>query len=217
MSKKFYPIILFLILPALLFAQHKRTDYWYTRSALFKKEADTMDSNKVVFLGNSITEGFDLEKFFPEIKPVNRGISGDHIDGLIERFESSVLKLKPSKLFVMIGINDIGTGDSDSLILDNYQKLLRIMLKSLPNTRIYIQSILPTTAIWGNCPVDKIQRLNGFIKDFSTRFGFNWIDLYSKFATNEGYLIEDYTIDGLHLSSRGYVNWMVILKKYGLK
>ena len=217
MCKKVFPFILLLIFPALLFAQHKRSDYWHTRNALFEKEAGTMDSNKVVFFGNSITEGFDLEKFFPETRPINRGISGDHIDGLIERFESSVLKLKPSRLFVMIGINDIGTGDSDSLILANYQKLLRLMLKSLPNTRIYIQSILPTTAVWGNCPVDKIQRMNGFIKDFSTRFGFNWIDLYSKFATKEGYLKEDYTIDGLHLSSVGYVYWAVILKKYGLK
>ena len=217
MCNKIFPILFLVIFPALLFAQHTRTDYWHTRSALFEKEAGIMDSNKVVFFGNSITEGFDLEKFFPETKPVNRGISGDHIDGLIERFESSVLKLKPSRLFVMIGINDIGTGDSDSLILANYQKLLRLMLKSLPNTRIYIQSILPTTAVWGNCPADKIQRINDFIKDFSTRFGFNWIDLYSKFATNEGYLKEDYTIDGLHLSSRGYVYWAVILKKYGLK
>ena len=210
-------IIFLLLIPALLVAQHKRTDYWQSRTALFKKEAETMDTNKVVFLGNSITEGFDLEKFFPEDKPINRGISGDHIDGLLERFDYSVQKLVPSKLFVMIGINDIGTGDSDSLILGNYQKLLRKILKSLPNTRIYIQSILPTTEIWGNCPVDKIQRINNSIKDFSIRFGFNWIDLYSKFASSSGYLKKDYTIDGLHLSSKGYVYWAVILKKYGLK
>lgn len=209
--------IFLFVIPAMLIAQHKRTDYWHSRTALFKTEAETMDTNKVVFFGNSITEGFDLEKFFSESKPINRGISGDHIDGLIERFDYSVQKLKPSKLFIMIGVNDIGIGDSDSLILANYQKLLRKTLKSLPNTRIYIQSILPTTARWGNCPVEKIQRINKSIKEFSTRFGFNWIDLYAKFATPEGYLKEDYTIDGLHLSSKGYVNWAVILKKYGLK
>jgi lysophospholipase L1-like esterase len=176
-----------------------------------------MDTSNVVFLGNSNTEGFDLEKFFSESKPVNRGISGDHIDGLLERFDDSVLKLKPSKLFVMIGINDIGAGDSDSLIQSNYQKLLRLILKSLPKTRVYIQSILPTTAIWANCPVEKIKRTNKFIQDFSTRFGFTWIDLYSKFATKEGYLINDYSIDGLHLNSKGYVNWSAILKNHGLK
>lgn len=217
MSNKVILYILMMLLPSLLIAQHKRSDYWLERTAKFKEEVETMDTNKVVFLGNSITEGFDLGKYFPEIQTVNRGISGDHIDGLIERFDYSVQRLKPSKLFVMIGINDIGTGDSDSLILSNYQKLLRILLKSLPNTIIYIQSILPTTALWGNCPADKIQRINKFIKEYSTRFGFNWIDLYSKFSTPDGYLNKDYTIDGLHLNSRGYVYWAVILKKYGLK
>ena len=210
-------LILSILIPTILTAQHTRTDYWLKRTALFKKEAETMDTSKVVFLGNSITEGFILEKFFPESNPINRGISGDHIDGLIERFNDSVLKLKPSKLFVMIGINDIGTGDSDSLIQANYQKLLRMMLQSLPNTRIYIQSILPTTAKWSNCPLDKIQRTNKFIQDFCNHFGFTWIDLYLKFATKNGYLKKDYTNDGLHLSSKGYVYWSTILKKHGLK
>ena len=210
-------LILSILFPSTLAAQHKRTDYWKKRTTLFKNEAETMDTSKVIFLGNSITEGFDLEKFFLESKPINRGISGDHIDGLLERLDYSVVKLKPSRLFVMIGINDIGAGDSDSLIQSNYQKLLRTILKSLPNTRVYIQSILPTTAIWANCPVDKIQRTNKLIQDFSTRFGFTWIDLYSKFATEDGYLKKDYTIDGLHLNSKGYVYLSTILKKYGLK
>lgn len=210
-------LILSILIPTILTAQHTRTDYWHKRTAQFKKESETMDTSKVVFLGNSITEGFDLEKFFPESKPVNRGISGDHIDGLIERFDDSVLKLKPSKLFVMIGINDIGTGDSDSLILSNYQTLLRMILQSLPNTRIYIQSILPTTAQWSNCPVDKIQNTNRFIQEFCNHFGFTWIDLYSKFVTKDGYLKKDYTNDGLHLNSKGNVYWSTILKKHGLQ
>lgn len=210
-------LILSILIPSTLTAQHKRTDYWRTRTTLFKTEAETIDTSKVIFLGNSITEGFDLEKFFAESKPINRGISGDHIDGVLERFDYSVLKLKPSKLFVMIGINDIGASDSDSLIQSNYQKLLRTILHSLPNTQVYIQSILPTTSIWANCPVDKIQRTNKFIQDFCSKFGFTWIDLYTKFATNDGYLKNDYTIDGLHLNSKGYVYWSTILKKHGLK
>jgi lysophospholipase L1-like esterase len=210
-------VVLCLLTPILIFAQHTRTDYWRSRTDLYKKEAKTMDTSRVVFLGNSITEGFDLGKFFPESNPLNRGISGDHIDGLLERFDYSVQSLKPSKLFIMIGINDIGTGDPDSLIQSNYQKLLRLILKSLPNTRVYIQSILPTTAIWANCPLEKIQRTNKFIQDFSTRFGFTWIDLSTKFADKDGYLKKDYTIDGIHLNSKGYVYWSTILKKYGLK
>jgi lysophospholipase L1-like esterase len=210
-------LILSILIPSLITAQHTRTEHWRDRTALFKKEAATIDTNKVVFLGNSLTEGFDLKKFFPDFQPINRGINGDHIDGLLERFDYSILTLKPSKLFVMIGINDIGAGDPDSLIQSNYQKLLRTILKSLPNTRIYIQSILPTTAQWSNCPKEKIKRTNKFIRDFSTRFGFTWIDLYSNFATKDGFLKKDYTSDGLHLNSKGYVYWSALLKKYGLK
>jgi len=217
MRNLLFILFISILFPTLLTAQHTRTEHWHKRIAQFNNETGAMDTNKVVFLGNSITEGFDLEKFFSESKPVNRGISGDYIDGLIERFDDSVLKLKPSKLFVMIGINDIGAGDSDSLVQANYQKLLRLMLQSLPNTRIYLQSILPTTAIWGNCPPDKIQRTNKFIQDFSTNFGFIWIDIFSKFATKDGYLRNDFTIDGLHLSSKGYAYWSTILKKHGLK
>ncbi len=209
--------ILCFLLPSLVTAQHTRTEHWRDRTTLFIIEAETIDTNKVVFLGNSLTEGFDLRKFFSGSQPVNRGIGGDHIDGLLERFDYSVLKLKPSKLFVMIGINDIGAGDPDSLIRSNYQVLLRTILKSLPNTRVYIQSILPTTAQWSNCPVEKIKGNNKFIEDFSIRFGFTWIDLYSKFVTKEGYLKKDYTTDGLHLNSKGYVYWSALLKKYGLE
>ena len=117
----------------------------------------------------------------------------------------------------MIGINDIGTRVPDSLILANYQLLLRTIMKSLPNTKVYIHSILPTTAIWTNCPVDKIQRINTLLEGYTSRFGFTWIDLYSKFATENGYLKNDFTVDGMHLNSKGYVYWSVILKKYGLK
>jgi lysophospholipase L1-like esterase len=214
--KTIFFILVFLI-PSLINAQHTRSDYWRKRTAQFKKEAETMDRNKIVFIGNSLTEGFNLNKFFPESGPVNRGISGDTIDGILERFESSVVSLKPSKLFLMIGINDIGTRVPDSLILANYQLLLRTIMKSLPNTKVYIHSILPTTAIWTNCPVDKIQRINTLIEVYTSRFGFTWIDLYSKFATENGYLKNDFTIDGMHLNSKGYVYWSVILKKYGLK
>jgi lysophospholipase L1-like esterase len=211
-------LLLFLFLiPSLITAQQSRTEYWKKRANQFKNDVESMDTNKVVFLGNSITEGFDLELYFPESKPVNRGISGDNINGVLERFDYSVRKLKPSKLFLMIGINDIGTRVPDSLIQSNYQLLLRTILKSLPHTRVYIQSILPTTAIWANCPVDKIQRMNKLIQEFSIRFGFTWIDLYSKFATEDGYLRKDFTNDGLHLNSKGYVYWSTILKKYGLE
>jgi len=201
----------------LTIAQHERSEHWHFRTQLFIQEADTIRTGKIVFLGNSITEGFDLEKYFSQTRPVNRGISGDHIDGLLERYDYSVLKLLPSKLYILIGINDIGAGDADSLILVNYKKLMTKIAATLPEKTVFIQSILPTTSEWSNCPVAQIQRLNRTIRDYSLHFGFNWINLYDKFVTEDHYLNPSLTSDGLHLNERGYDLWASILNEHGLK
>jgi len=103
----------------LCLAQHEKTEHWHDRTKLFISDLDSLSKGEIVFLGNSITEGFDLEKYFPDTVPINRGISGDHTDGLIERLEYSIITLEPSKLFILIGINDIGAGDNSSVIHSN--------------------------------------------------------------------------------------------------
>jgi len=198
-------------------AQHVRTDHWRERNRSFASEPDSIPPGRVAFLGNSITEGFDLGRFFPQSDPVNRGISGDHIDGLLERLETSVIRLKPSRLYVMIGINDIGAGDPDSLIMSNYRRLVKSLKDSLADCTVYFNSILPTTAAWSNCPVDKIVRLNKQLCSLVTTSGFNWIDLYPFFEDGTGHLRAELTRDGLHLNEAGYRVWAQGLEKTGLK
>jgi hypothetical protein len=198
-------------------AQHVRTDHWRERNQGFISELDTIKPGRIVFIGNSITEGFDLGRFFPHSNPINRGISGDHIDGLLERLETSVIRLKPSRLYVMIGINDIGAGDPDSLIMDNYRRLTAALGHSLPDSTVYFNSILPTTALWSNCPVDKIVRLNKKLRSLVKTFGFNWIDLYPLFDDGTGHLRAELTRDGLHLNETGYRVWVQVLEKTGLR
>ncbi len=200
-----------------LYAQHERTEHWHERNQLFIRELDNIPPGKTIFLGNSITEGFDLERFFPVIRPVNRGIMGDHIDGLLERLETSVIRLKPGRLFLKIGINDIGAGDPDSVILDNYQHLMDTLKSSLPETAVFIQSILPTSTAWSNCPKEKIVRLNDRVQKMAGSFGFNWINLYPLFADKSGYLRQELTTDGLHLNQRGYRVWAKVLYGKGLE
>ena len=78
----------------------------------------------MVFLGNSIIEGFDLGFYFPDHQTINRGIVGDHLDGLIERLDNSAVALKPEKLFLMIGINDIGDQRSDEYLKAMFTTLI---------------------------------------------------------------------------------------------
>ncbi len=209
---------LFIILiPMIVFAQHERTDHWKIRVALFDREAENAVPGRIVFLGNSITEGFDLRKHFPDTTIINRGISGDHIDGLLARFDNSVTVWQPQKLFVLIGINDIGALDTEEQILRNYDKLLNVITDSLPDTRVYFNSILPTTPEWENCPKDKIVRINAELKQRSSDHGFTWINIHNEFVTPEGILNRALTSDGLHLNAAGYEKWTGILTPYVLE
>jgi len=210
-------LLLFIFIPMMVFAQHERTDHWKSRVDLFDREAKNATPGKIVFLGNSITEGYDLEKYFPDSTIINRGISGDHIDGLLARFENSVTVWKPVKLFVLIGINDIGALDTVEQIIANYKKLLKVIADSLPDTRVYFNSILPTTPQWGNCPKDKIVRLNSELRQLCSDYKYTWIDIHNEFVTADGNLNISLTSDGLHLNAAGYEKWTGILTPYVLE
>ena len=210
-------LMTFIFINMVLSQKHERSEHWEELNQKFINEAESIPPGKIIFFGNSITEGFDLTRYFPELKPVNRGIGGDHTDGLLERFQTSVYQLQPSKLFILIGINDIGAGDSGEAILKNYAALLDTIKKFLPDTVVYIQSILPTTIAWPNCPKDKIVRLNQEIRQCAKNQGFHWIDLYSSFVKEDGYLLNDLTYDGLHLNENGYTLWTTLLTPFGLR
>ena len=199
------------------YGQHSRNEHWYERTALFKDELKTQKKGGIVFLGNSITEGFDFEKYFEKTKIINRGINSDHIDGLIERLRYSVIDLQPSKLFILIGINDIGAQDSDSIILDNYNKLFEMVSNKIPDTEVFVHSILPTSSKWNNCPPEKIVRLNQHINELANQHKFTWIDIYSLFADEDSFIKSDLTEDGLHLNQNGYQLWANTLNNFGLE
>ncbi len=200
-----------------IFSQHPRNEHWFERTTLFKEELKTLEKGGIVFLGNSITEGFDFDNYFEKTKIINRGINSDHIDGLIERMQYSVIDLHPSKLFIVIGINDIGAQDSDSTILSNFNTFLKIIADKLHATNVYVHSILPTTAIWKNCPPEKIIRLNKQIKEIVYQHKFIWIDIYSLFVNGTSFLKSELTRDGLHLNHKGYLMWVNKLNEFGLE
>jgi len=157
-----------------------------------------------VFLGNSITEGFDLEAYFLGHEFSNRGIVGDHIDGLIERLDNSALSLQPEKLFLMIGINDIGDKRSDDYLKEMFVTLIDTLIIGLPETEFYILSILPTTTRWKNCPPDQIKRINGFLALLALEKDLVFINLYPHFLADMQYLNPALTRDGLHPNQSGY-------------
>ena len=101
------------------------------------------NSNKdIIFLGNSITDQVDWNELLQLPQVRNRGISGDITFGVLERLKE-VTEGHPAKIFVLIGINDISRNIPDSIILRNYERIIRRIKSETPHTKIYFQTLLP--------------------------------------------------------------------------
>jgi len=168
------------------------------------------ESHPVVFLGDSITYGGDWPKLFPGSPVINRGIGGDTTLGLLHRLDE-VIALKPAKIFLMIGTNDLCYGRSIPRITAYYDRILERFHEELPDTQVYIQNVLPFNDTMfpsrGLRKNSEIANLNKEIVRLATEYGYPYIDVASALAGPDGRLPAKYTSDGLHLSDAGYLVW----------
>lgn len=188
--------------------------HYAKRMATFKNEP--VVAEKIMFLGNSITEGANWKKLLKDSTVINRGISGDITFGVLNRSDD-VIKRKPSKLFVLIGINDLYKGIPDEVVLQNIFTFVRLIKSGSPKTQLFIQSILPVNTTFKNFPKnydkeDHIITINAQLKKLSKHFGYTYVDLYNQFTNTNLQMEEKHSSDGLHLSTSGYVHWVEILK-----
>jgi lysophospholipase L1-like esterase len=187
------------------------------RVALFANEP--VKTGRVIFLGNSITEGGKWVQLTGDSTVINRGISGDITFGVLRRLDD-VIKRKPAKLFILIGINDIGMDIPDAVIADNYRKIIQRVQKHSPSTQIYVQSLLPLNPDVKNFPqhYDKqthVVNTNQLIKKVVADAKVQYIDIFSLFQNSQKRLDATYTYDGLHLNQAGYDRWAKYLKEKG--
>jgi lysophospholipase L1-like esterase len=190
--------------------------HFYLKKSVF--EVLPNNDNEIIFLGNSITAGGIWTELFQDLRIKNRGISGDVTDGILFRL-NEVTESKPNKIFIMIGVNDLSKGKSKAYILNNYQKIIDEILNDSPETKIYIQSILPVNNEFDyfknhTNKTDSILSINNSLKTMAVEQGLTYIDLFSSFANEELKLNESYTFDGLHLNGQGYLLWKNIVEKY---
>lgn len=177
----------------------------------FKKSP--LDFGQIVFLGNSITaEGKDWSKRFnyPNIK--NRGIGGDVTDGILARI-NEVVYFKPKAVFLLIGINDLWNTTpnvpSVEYISSNIIKIGKVINKKSPNTKIYIQTILPVEK---EIYKENIMRINTILKESEKSNPYKIIDLHSVFINEKGIIISELFTDGIHLNEKGYQVWVDFIK-----
>ena len=197
----------------------KYHDYYYTRMVEFKSEKP-INSKDIVMLGNSITEaGGDWAQTMGNKNIRNRGISGDNANGVYDRL-NEILKGKPKKIFLMIGINDISQHHPSDYIVNNISEIIEKIRVNSPKTRLYLQSILPINESFGQYTrlsgkSAQVVEVNSKLEALARNWNITYIDLFPLFTEpGTNMLRVNLTGDGLHLTHEGYEIWRRELKKY---
>jgi lysophospholipase L1-like esterase len=176
----------------------------------FKLGQPTAGEKRVVFMGNSITEGWkDLSPEFFSGKPyVCRGISGQTTPQMLVRFRPDVIALKPEVVVILAGINDIA-GNTGPATLEMIEDNIASMsdLAKAHGIKVILSSVLPAYDFpWnpGVYPAEKIVNLNKWLKSYAINNGFYYVDYYSSMVDERKGLKSELSADGVHPNEAGY-------------
>ncbi len=180
------------------------------RSANALLIAPAENENRVVFMGNSITDGWiNVSPDFFKGKPyLDRGISGQTTPQMLVRFRQDVIDLHPKVVVILAGINDIAgnTGPSSvEMIEDNLASMAQLAMAN--GIKVVMCSVLPAYSFpWRPAidPVQKIIDVNRWIKNFTTKNNLVYVDYYSAMADGRKGLPENLSKDGVHPNAAGY-------------
>ena len=175
-------------------------EYYDGKIALYEADNERYEDYEVdvAFLGDSLTDGYDLEKYYPQYLTLNRGIGGDTTFGLEKRLKVSVYDLKPKVVVMLIGANNFDT------MFDNYESILEGLKENIPETKIVLLSLTSMGGEWGKNN-QKAAYNNVKIKLLAEKYGCEFVDLYSPlFNLETGEIYAEYTTDGGHLTPAGY-------------
>lgn len=170
----------------------------------------------VVLLGDSLTEGFKITDLSGRCV-VNMGISGDQIDMTtqpagIRRRAELVKRVNPQHIFLLIGINDFGSGKSLEDAQAQYRGLVDILVQQSPKAKLHIQSLLPTSGKYAK-HLPKVNAMNEFLKKMSAEKNLDYLDLFSLMANEKGEIRAEFTTEGLHLTPAAYEAWKNLLEQ----
>ena len=189
------------------------------KNVVVLNEDKVIDEN-VFFFGDSITDYYDLNKYYDNYV-INSGISGNQTPDLLNRMDD-VYKYNPSKVFLLIGINDLHANRSVDEIADNIENIILEIKENRKYTQIYVESVYPInreimtnpSVYVGNATNEDVKLLNKKIKNICNQLDVTYIDLYNKLIDENGNLKQSYTKEGLHISDEGYIEITNILKQY---
>ena len=172
----------------------------------------TPGENRIVFFGDSITDGWKLADYFPGKPYVNRGISGQTTPQMLVRFREDVLDLQPKAVVILAGTNDIAGNTGPMTLAEieaNYTSL--VQLAAANQVKVIFSSVLPVNnytpesqEFFADRPPAKILELNRWLKSYCADHGCIYLDYFSAMVDDKGLLKRDLADDGLHPNVTGY-------------
>ncbi len=182
--------------------------------------------NRVVFFGDSITDIWHLDEYFPGKPYINRGIGGQTTPQMLVRFRQDVLDLRPKIVIILAGTNDIAGNTGPMRLEDieaNYSTLAE--LARAHNIKVIYSSVLPvhnytpkSLDFFAQRSPEKILTLNGWLKEYcaASSNGCTYLDYFSAMVDDKGLLKKDLAEDGLHPNDAGY-KIMAVLAEAAIK
>ena len=162
---------------AMLRLQRQTTGLYHHRAQHFEQLPESPGS--IIFLGDSQTEQAEWHEMFADQPAVlNRGISGDFVEGILERLPE-ILRHKPLKIFLLIGVNDLIFGSNPDKIEAVYRAIVQKIRSESPDTELYLQSLLPVNNHLRHAGVKnaQIQDMNGRVERIAHAFALPYLDI----------------------------------------
>jgi lysophospholipase L1-like esterase len=168
--------------------------------------------NRVVFFGDSITDKWNLEEYFPGKPYINRGIGGQTTPQMLVRFRHDAIGLQPNVIVILAGTNDIA-GNTGPMRLEDIEANHASMAELARAHQIHLvfSSILPvhnytpqSQDLFAQRSPEKILELNRWLKAYCAANGLVYLDYFSAMADDKGLLKRDLADDGLHPNAAGY-------------
>ncbi len=182
------------------------------REANAKLGTPAASENRVVFFGDSITDIWKLENYFPGKPYVNRGIGGQTTPQMLVRFRQDVIDLHPKVVVILAGTNDIAgnTGPMRNEDIEaNYASFAELARAS--GIHVVYASILPvhnytdrSKDFFAQRPMSRVLELNQWLKNYCERNNIGYLDYFSAVVDDKGLLKKDLAEDGLHPNDAGF-------------
>ena len=185
---------------------------------------EIIKNENIVFLGDSITYLLPVDDIFDNMPAINSGIAGYKTRDILDNMYDLVYKFNPTKVFVLIGINDyifMDENNSEEEITERIIEIMKEIEKNRPKAKLYLESIYPINKELGKWKKDinndTINNINKEIKKYAEDNNITYIDVFGELVDESNNLKKQYTDDGLHPSSNGYIKITSILMPYVLE